>query len=104
MRHDTRRHPRARVRLPVYDERRGTSWQTRDVSHEGMFVCGPAFEVGTRFVVNVHFPECSVPLRVAAEVVRVEAAPATGMGLRLLHSTEPQRLYFQGQVDRLLKS
>lgn len=104
MRHEMRRHPRARVQLAVYDERQGAFWQTRDISHEGMFVCGPPLEVGTRLALNVHFPACSVPLRVAAEVVRVEAGPETGMGLKLLHSTEPQRLYFQGQVDRLLKA
>jgi hypothetical protein len=101
---EQRRHRRIRARLEVLDYQSGTPAVTRDVSHDGMFVRGALDRaVGKRFVMQVRFPEIPIPLQIAAEVVRLESGQPPGIGVKLIHSSEPQRLFFAGQVDRLAR-
>jgi hypothetical protein len=96
---DRRRQTRFRTALAVTDGRGGVSATTRDVSTDGMFVRTLSYSVGDRIAVDVHFPDVAVPLRVAGDVVRCEAGG--GVALKLIHTSEPQRLCFSGAVARL---
>ena len=96
---DRRRQTRFRTALSVTDGRLGISTTTRDVSTDGMFVRALKYGVGDRISVEVRFPDLPVPLRVAGDVVRAE--PGEGVALKLIHTSEPQRLSFSGAVVRL---
>src|SRR5947208_1119271 len=95
---DRRQASRIRAAIEVADPRRGIAAITRDISPDGVFVRAALCELGTRLSMVVRFPDCGVPLQIAAEVVRVDS---TGIGLKLIHIGEPQRLYFSGQLMRL---
>src|SRR5689334_17415228 len=95
MQADRRRASRLRTRLPVADAGRGLSTSTRDISATGMCVEAIHCGVGERLAIDVGSPDLQVPLHVAAEVVRIESQ---GVALQLIHSSEPQRVYFSSRV------
>ena len=96
---DRRCQTRVRAALGVTDGRLGVATTTRDLSTDGMFVRALPYRVGDRIAVEVRFPDVQVPLRVAGDVVRVEAG--TGVALKLVHNSVPQRLHFRAAITRL---
>ncbi|MBI3182338.1 MAG: PilZ domain-containing protein [Myxococcales bacterium] len=102
---ELRRSPRISAELsvtgkrPVYFHAR-----TRDASADGLFIrLADPFAVGTRLALHLRLPTCEVPLEMRAEVVRVSHEPVAGAGVRLLHSSEAQRAYLEGQLARLAR-
>ena len=89
---------RFKASLAVTDGRHATT--TRDLSPDGMFVRGLSYAVGERVGLLVQFPDRPVPMRVAADVVRTDAAQG-GVGLKLLHSSQAQRIALSAAIVRL---
>ena len=96
---DRRQCSRFRSALAVTDGRRDVRTITRDISASGLFVCDLSYSMGDRVSVAIHFPDSSVPMQVAGDVVRVERG--LGVALRLIHAGEAQQTYFSGRVVRL---
>ena len=96
---DRRRQTRFKATLAVTDGRRATT--TRDISPDGIFVRGLGYHVGDRVSLLVQFPDGSVPFRVAAEVVRADKLLG-GVGLRLVHASDPHRMSFSAAIVRLV--
>ena len=88
---------RFKATLAVTDGHRTTT--TRDLSPDGMFVRGLPQPVGERVSLLVQFPDRGVPLRVAGDVVRRDES--AGVGLKLVHASQPQRLAFSAAIVRL---
>jgi len=99
---DRRSQTRFKASLEVVDGRLGLSAKTRDLSTDGVFIRVLPYRVGDRISVEISFPDLNVPLRIAGDVVRVE--PGIGVALRLLHSSEPQRMNFSGAIMRLAEA
>lgn len=100
-----RRHPRLPLALRVREKSADFPEDTRDISKGGFSVASrkPLGE-GSRTVFELSIPSVPVPLRLVGEVVWArDHGSQPGMGVRLIHSSDAQRMLYESYVERLEK-
>src|SRR5262245_26982577 len=99
---------RARVQLPArYSSANLTlDGQVSDVSPDGLFFAADFLdEVGESASIAMHVPSRPTPLQLKGQVCRVsDAAHGSGMGIRLIAVTLPDRLILAGLQDEALQA
>lgn len=105
---EQRRAPRVPVDLPAR-YRSGSVWmdgRAGNLSQDGMFFMTPFLDDPTgEIAVELDLPDQDAPLRLAAEVVRVDDAPLhAGMGIRFVNVAMRERLTLANFLVRRVTS